>query len=199
GMLETIREFGLECLAASSEEGAVRRQHARFFVLESSFEPASFADPAWRHDWLERCGREQDNLRAALAWSLSEPGEVETTLRVAGAVGWFWQGGGHWTEGRRWLQEALARSAPAGRTPARALALQSAAYLAADRAAARDLQRESVLIWRELGDLSHLAVSLSVMGWAALEEGDPAAARPYLEESASIAREIGLSGVLVPA
>jgi hypothetical protein len=58
-MLETIREFGLECLEASGEADAVRAQHARWcFALVEQREGEET-------DWLDRLEREHDNLRGA--------------------------------------------------------------------------------------------------------------------------------------
>ena len=67
-LLETLREYGSEQLAAD-ERAALARQHAHFFLaLAETAEPElTQADQVL---WLDRLEREHDNLRAALAWSL---------------------------------------------------------------------------------------------------------------------------------
>ena len=54
---------------------------------------------------VDRLEREHDNMRAALTWAL-ERKEVEVALRLGGALWWFWWLRGHYSEGRRWLDEA---------------------------------------------------------------------------------------------
>ena len=68
--------------------------------------------------WLERLDVEHDNMRAVLTWRL-EAGETELGLRLAGALWRFWYARGHYHEGRRWLEETLARDggASAARAP----------------------------------------------------------------------------------
>ena len=62
-------------------------------------------------EWLDRIQPEHDNIRAALAWSLEEDPEV--TLRLASSLRLFWEVRGHFSEGFRWLEEALPRAAGA--------------------------------------------------------------------------------------
>ena len=52
-------------------------------------------------------------MRAALAWGFLAAGaDPELGARLAGELTYFWFLGGHYNEGRRWLQQALAASAP---------------------------------------------------------------------------------------
>jgi predicted ATPase/class 3 adenylate cyclase len=63
-MLETIREYGLECLAASGEMEATRQAHADYYLALA--EEAKLEGPQ-QAVWLER---EHENLRAAMQWLL---------------------------------------------------------------------------------------------------------------------------------
>jgi predicted ATPase/class 3 adenylate cyclase len=73
-MLETIREFGLECLMADGEEEVTRQAHASYYLRLSEQ-----AEPELRGTqqalWLSRLEAEHVNFRSALGWAL-ENGEV---------------------------------------------------------------------------------------------------------------------------
>ena len=115
-MLETIREYAIERLSESGQLADTRTRH-----LERYVQLAETAEPELTRSgqalWLERLTEENDNIRAALAWSF-ESGQVELGLRLAGALVRFWSIRGLMSEGRRWLTEALARRR--GRRPGRA-------------------------------------------------------------------------------
>src|SRR5437588_683322 len=66
-MLETVREYGLECLAGSGEEAAVYERHADYCLTVAEEAEIHLTRPE-REIWLERLSREEANLRAALAW-----------------------------------------------------------------------------------------------------------------------------------
>ena len=107
-LLETIREYALERLAERGELETLRRLHAeRYLAVSEAAEPELVR--AGQASWLDRLDEENDNIRAALAWSI-EVGEVETGLRLAGALVRFWSIRGLMAEGRRWLTQALARA-----------------------------------------------------------------------------------------
>src|SRR5207248_9957277 len=73
-MLETIREYGLECLAASREMEATRQTHATYYLALAEEGAPKHTGPQ-QAVWLERLEREYGNLRAALQWSL-EPAQA---------------------------------------------------------------------------------------------------------------------------
>ena len=115
-MLQTVREFGLELLAATGELQAIQAAHAHFFLaLAEQAEPELQGPYSTR--WLERLEQEHDNLRGALAWLFQEAGGAdplvkaasrERALRFVGALWSFWYLHCHYREGIQWLQAALA-------------------------------------------------------------------------------------------
>ena len=190
-MLETVREFGLEQLAASGEDGAVRARHAAWcLALAEGGEPHPWSGPA-QGRWLDRLEGELANLRAALAW-LEETGDGETGLRLAGALGGLWLYRSHRVEGRAWLERALARGGEAP-TTGRAVALQVLGvldvYLGGERAVA--LLANSLALWRDLGDARGVAGALLLLGFAELNQGDRERAVRLLEEAAARFEALG--------
>ena len=105
-MLETIREYAIERLVGGRRSSPTRAPatSTRFVQLAETAEPE--LTRSGQAVWLERLSEENDNIRAALAWSF-ESGQVELGLRLAGALVRFWSIRGLMTEGRRWLAEAL--------------------------------------------------------------------------------------------
>jgi predicted ATPase/predicted negative regulator of RcsB-dependent stress response len=191
-MLETIREYATEQLQANAEEAAVLERHAHYFLrLAEEAEPHS---PAEWESWLELLESEDANLRAALAWCEARQDRVETGLRLAGALPWYWYLRGSLHEGRTWLQALLARSASSDRSVARGLALSGAGMLAffeGDLAAAAPQEEEALSIAREVGDKRLLAYPGFMLGLVRVYQGDIEAARSLLAESHSLFKELG--------
>ena len=189
-MLETIREYGHEALNTHGDDAYARVAHADYYCLV-----AEEAEPALQGPqlvtWLERLEREHDNLRAVLHWAL-ESGQSETALRLATALERFWVIRGYRHEGLAFLESALAASAE-GVTVVRAKALLAAARLAfgqSDYHRGELLARESLALFRELGDKWGIALALDRLGMAAWRQGDFATAREPMEEGLALFREI---------
>ena len=191
GMLETIREYGVELLVASGEEATLRDAHAAWCLMF-----AELADQQWwesaRPPWGNRVEADYANLRAALTW-LEQHGTVETGLRLASALTWFWWTQAHADEGRAWLERARARQEPIAPL-VRARALLAAGVLAAiheDVDRATTLLDEAATIANAIGDRQSLML---VLGWRALVadiRGDAIEANALNEASLALARALG--------
>jgi predicted ATPase/class 3 adenylate cyclase/Tfp pilus assembly protein PilF len=189
-MLQTIREYGLECLTASGETEATQRAHAGYYRLE-----AEGAEPELTGSqqvmWLKRLEQEHGNLRAALEW-MEENQDAEAGFQLGGALWRFWLVRGYLSEGRERLERLLALAGAS--KLARAKVLLGTGTLAQNQGAyvvAQSLFEESLAIWRELGDQRGIATSLNHLGWVAWHLGEPAAARSLSEEGLAIWRELG--------
>ena len=191
GMLETIREYGLEQLAASGEMEEVRRRHAAHYLALAEPAAPELTGPH-QAEWLARLETEHDNLRAALSWG-REQAEPEIGLRLGGALWRFWEMRGHLSEGRRWLDAVLGGSGDAPAS-ARATALSGAGTLAfrqGDYGQATALHEEALALRRELGDKRGIASSLNDLGNVACDQGDYGRARALHEEALALRRELG--------
>jgi predicted ATPase/serine phosphatase RsbU (regulator of sigma subunit) len=194
-MLETIREYAAEQLAASGEAERLRERHATYFL---QFAEAATGELRGANQvaWLARLEREHDNVRAALSWTL-ERQDGERAGRLSGALWRFWYMRSHWSEARRWLEHVLAL--PGLSDSARARALQQLGVLAdeqGDTSHALDYYAESLALRRRLGDQLGLAMTLNSMGVAYHTHGDNVRARELLEESLLLRKQLGqLQGV----
>ena len=183
GMLETMREFGLERLADSGEDDAVRARHAMHFVGQVEAAGPWLEDNRggpWRtgagiDQWLDRLTVEFPNVRAAADWAVRR-GEGEVLLRLGCAIYPFFNtySLGESREGRRWLEAGLA----AGEGPDVALriwALGFASTLAtvdADHAQGVALAEEGLALARAQGNRRGEAEALDSLGFSAMFRRD---------------------------
>jgi non-specific serine/threonine protein kinase len=188
-MLETIREYGRERLAEAAETESIKTRHADWcLTLAERTRPEEYAT-----DVLAILGREYDNLRAALRWTI-ESGDSDRALRLASGLWDFWSVRGYYTEGRAWLIEILALPSATQETVARARALQTAGHLAncqGDYSMALDLLEESRSIARDLADETALAASLHLLGNTASGRGALEQAATFYAEARRLNRRAG--------
>ncbi len=194
-LLETIREYGLEALAASGEMELTRRVHAQYYLAVVEEAEPELGGPQ-QAMWFDRLERDLDNLRAALN-GLLEPGEarerIEMALRLATALYLFWIIRAHIREGWTFLERALERSEGiAGSVRAKAFAV--AGHLAGwlnDRDRGEALCQQSLALFREVGDTAGFGNAVFYLGMIAFNSGDLAAARSRYEESLVPLKEVG--------
>jgi tetratricopeptide (TPR) repeat protein len=191
-MLETIRAYGLDQLAACGESERVRAAHAAYYLqLAEDAEP--HVTGAEQSAWLMRLEQEHDNLRAALEW-VAARGEVERGLRCCGALWRFWLTHGHLREGRQRLACFLAAADERVAPAVRAKALGGAGALAAEQGdyqQARVLSEQSLALHRARQDRLGIALALNVLANIAAYQGDYGRATALHEESLALFRQLG--------
>ncbi len=188
-MLETVREYALERLLETGEEGAVRRAHAAYALVLAEEGASEMGGPE-SAAWLARFDRDLPNLRAALD-HLVAAREAEWATRLCAALGPYWRRREHWAEGRDRFTAVLRLSGAAPKT--RAGALYAASILTGEQGdgpATRELLEESLALYRQLGDDHATVVALNALAVACQLMGDLGSARAHLEEALLGARRL---------
>lgn len=106
-MLETIREFGIEQMAATGEEQAIRHRHADWCL--SLADSAYPVDPVRNVGWFDRLEEERGNLEAAIAW-LDETDRLDEMARLVVQTRWLWYLPGQEARGLAWFERVLERN-----------------------------------------------------------------------------------------
>jgi len=192
-MLETVHEYARERLEKSGEAEELKRRHAAYFVAlaEEAHPELKGQDQL---EWLQRLEAEHDNTRTALSWALRQE-KVELGLRLAGALQRFWWTRGYDSEGRRWLEGALAMDGR-GSIESRAMALAGVGSLAShqgdfDRAEEALVEGLELLVGELTERTEAKLLLLLTLGSVALEREDYGKATRLFEESLALSREAG--------
>src|SRR5215217_2800051 len=192
-MLETVREYGLERLAASGDEAVIRDRHAAWCLALAEAAEPELVGPE-QVSWLDRLEAEHPNLRAALACATAR--DPDLALRLGGALPLFWRIHGHLSEGRDALERTLAagEGTPAARAKA-LVALALVQYSQGDFAAGAELAEEARGRFEHLGDRRGVATALRATGYCHVGLG--VAAMPpdqvqFTRAQAAFDEELGL-------
>jgi predicted ATPase/class 3 adenylate cyclase len=171
-MMETIRDFALEELAAAGETQQVSARHKEFYLaLVEESEP--YLNRQGQVTTIDRLTADLDNIRAALRAAV-EADDVASGLRQAGASWRFWQLTGRIHEGRRWLEELLGRAGPVDPHRAKGLAgLAGLLYWQGDYRGALAHYEEALALYRAVGDRLNEADTLFAMSTTLTWSGDP--------------------------
>lgn len=207
-MLESLREYALEQLAEHGELEAMRDWHASYYLSVAEAAEIELRGKQ-QLNWFRKLNMEQENLRAALRWSLQrarspadthmlrydaserEACDLSATilsLRLAAALSSYWEWQGNIPEGRHWLEAALAL--PSGEPEramlvARARALSTLAWLLhlqSERQRAIPLIKEGIVLWQQLGDQEGLLAANIHLGWFFHAQGELELARQLFEQ-----------------
>lgn len=165
-LLETIRAYAAERLAASGAEPAVRARHALHYIAFAEHAAERLRTADQRH-WLERLATEQPHLRAALAHSV-RAGDLDSCWRAIAALQRFWDIVGQRHEAHEWIQRTLAiGDPPATRVAATGLAAASTILQPVDAQAAFDLAGKAADLAAGLDDDLTRAVVTRAVGMSA--------------------------------
>jgi tetratricopeptide (TPR) repeat protein len=192
-ILETIRDYAQEKLAASGEQGETAGRHCLHFFAMAK-ELRSGIQGADQAEWVQRGEMELDNFRSAIA--LAHSGEVEAVLAVKLAVALqpFWILRGYCTEGRAAVKAALDLPAVQQIPVAQAHALYTGACLAisqSDHAEGRAMLETCLELRRSLGNRVEIASALSTLSLTRLAEGDETGATAAETEALELFRAEG--------
>jgi len=188
-LLDTIREFGLAKLRGRGNEHKLRLRHRAYYAALAARQDAFGAG---RAGWIAALDADHENLRAALRFCLSDPGEAAAGAQIACDLWRYWETHGHLTEGRRILAALLDHLGPA--SSARPRALWTAGFLAqfqGDIPAARRLLEASLSAARQAGDVNAEAWASSFLGWAVYYDGDAEQGHALARTALRLQREAG--------
>lgn len=167
-MLETIKEYSHEHLAARPGANEVYRKHAAYYAGLAERSNKEIRGQLNNY-WLKRLMVENLNLRSALVWSL-EGDEHEFGLRMVGALAYHWVYNGLSAENSPWIALALENSKNAV-TSLRAAVLRTAgsiAYSLSDLDRSRDMFQTELKLYQDLGDEFNEAIALTDFSIASL-------------------------------
>ncbi|MEZ4860338.1 MAG: LuxR C-terminal-related transcriptional regulator [Caldilineaceae bacterium] len=104
-LLETIRQYAQERLAASTE-WVTAHDHYLASYVHLTEDMAPKLREQYQQLWFNWLETENDNIRMALAWAV-EQGRIEEGLRIGTALYYFWHMRAHAREGSAWLERLL--------------------------------------------------------------------------------------------
>ncbi len=192
-MLETVRQFAAEHLDEAEEVELMRNRHRDYYTeMAEEAEPGLTSPDDAR--WQALLLTEQENLRAAMAWS-RDRGEAEALARLVAPLGMLWTLTNRAVELLRWLEPALARAeevSPRLRARLRYYECVTATFTGR-LGEVPALANETLALARAAGSKRDEAMALGILAFVAGVIGGAEAMRPYVEEALPVARSAGFA------
>ena len=191
-MLETTRQYAQEKLLTSGESVPLQKRHCDYFLAFAERAEPNLVGGSSVLTWLNLIEADHDNMRAALVWSQAAQ-EFEIGARLAYALTGFWETKVYLKEGRKWLESSLAYREFLSKKLL-ALTVRIARRFAlklGDYPAAEAYGKESVTLFRELGDKPNLAWALRGLGVIYIERNEKERGEPLLKEAMNLFQEVG--------
>jgi predicted ATPase/DNA-binding winged helix-turn-helix (wHTH) protein len=164
-LLETLRLYAAERLAASGEGAAVAERHARYFtsLFERAFEVWEVTPDT---EWLATYQPDIGNVRAALDWTQGDASRSDLAIALAGSAALFWDKLSLVPEGRLYVGRAVRlvdRSTPSA-AAARLLRFAGGLWYSSDRQRALAHLERSAAFYCQLGDPANLGSVIGTIG-----------------------------------
>jgi len=197
-LLETVRQFAAEHLDEAEEVELMLIRHRDYYTeMAEKAEPGltSPDDAPWQALLLT----EQENLRAAMAWS-RDRGDAEALARLVAPLGMLWTLSNRVVELSRWMEAATPRAGEVSlRLRARLRYYEClTALFAGDRLGeVPALAHESLALARAAGSKRDEATALVVLGIVAGLVSGTDAMRTYVEDAVRLGREASFPYVVV--
>jgi tetratricopeptide (TPR) repeat protein len=190
-MLDTIRAYGADWLAATGDAARLRRRHRDWYLGLTTWCELEWFSPR-QHEVAARIEAELPNLRSALEYCLSEPDEAHLGQYLAGSLWFHWVGCGRLSEGRRWLEQAVALDSGHERSRLKALwVLGYVAILQGDSVPALRVLLECREAAERAADPTAVAYAEHRTGCLALISDDMGRAETLLRSALARYQEIG--------
>lgn len=188
-MLETTRDYAAQRLAETGDTSAVHDRHLSWFeeLTERAEDGLSGPDSA---EWMDRLRADNDNLRAALEWSL-RGGESASALRMVSTLWRYWRRAGALTEGIDWATRAVtAAGQPDARDRGKALyGLSSLLFFHGSLERSREVADEALALGEAENDPVITVRALAAQGRIDVTEDTLDAAIGRHERALAIARD----------
>lgn len=200
-LIDTLRQYGEEWLDKLGETETLRRRHRDYYLKLAERGEHAWSGPRQVH-WFVRMSQEHDNIRVAVDYCLSHPGDANVGLELLASLWFLWVACGFAREGVHYLERAL-RASPRP-SKERCKALWVLAYLRSAQgdlegalAAAEECSMDAVRV----GDSGSVILATKMQGTAAMLQGDAQKATALLGVAIEFNRSGGreLNPGLLPA
>ena len=191
GMLESIRDFAAERLAADGEGPALRARHAGYFRALAEEMDAALRAGEPEEGPVAVLAADIGNLRAAVEFGL-QAGDTQLVREITAALHMYWDVRGLYSEARSWQDRALALTDVRDVTRQRLLSAQACtARVQGDYMAAQAASDEAAALAMALAGETDLYESLRARASAARSRDDLRIAGALLQEALGVALAAG--------
>jgi non-specific serine/threonine protein kinase len=186
-LLEPVRQYAQELLSQEAGSADVPRRHVVWYLNLAGRSGGTRFGADQQNAYALLHG-EDDNIRVALGWSVSNHAELALSLAARLSRLYYWRRSGRHADGRHWLERVLELDSSTLDPAYRAWALDGAVTLAADAGEVGprmvSMAQESVQLFRDASDSAGLQSALTLLGRCLLESrADPELIRQAFDES----------------
>lgn len=188
-LLDSVRLFAREQLAAGNDEACVRKAHLAHFVRFTEQVYAEFLGER-SQVWHDRIKREWANLHAAFEFARGQPDLADQAVALVGNLCWYFRGGvTDYIQSAQWLESVLQAGHSPTRHRARALVASGVVlHHASDHQRAGPRLREGVALASARGDEFLAGAGQAILAFELATCGQFAEAELCVEAALEIAK-----------